>query len=521
MPPSSSEIDEAARKTWLERILAAPRPEDVLLAALEELDAKQDIATQAALFESVLWRAEVRHYWVYYRMARVYADLAREDASFQMAAQAVRLHPEWDASHGPFHIMFHFFARRGDARAALDVFLRQVGYFPEKPVAQRGEVEPLLRALGVDPLREPEPPTKSAPPVRPLLHRVAEAEVRPASPVRTVAGAVPHGLARLGGPMQRAEIAVAELADGELLVCNDSVVVRAAEGAIRAELSVGDFPELVAERVLKPQGGEAVEQHAVDEAVLILDAFPPPNLCHFLFDQISRLELYRRAGADLAQALVVGPELRTEYQRIIAARAGITHMLGTARLARVRARHLWVSTDCKALQHPAHWGAAWAVEHARAVLGGRGSGGDRRLYISRADLRTRRVQNEPELIAALARFGFDAIVPGAMPYDEQLAAFRTASHVVGTHGAALSHIVLCPPGARVLELFHPLYGTWDYAMLSAASGLDYTALVGRDCLSDAPELNDPGRVDLAAARFGERNLRVDPAAAANWMGASA
>ncbi len=321
--------------------------------------------------------------------------------------------------------------------------------------------------------------------------------------------------------MQRAEIDVAELADGELLICNDSVVVRAADGAIHPELSVGDFPELVAGRLLEPQGGEAVEQHAVDEAVLILDAFPPPNLCHFLFDQISRLELYRRAGADLARALVVGPELRTEYQRIIAARAGITRMLGTARLARVRARRLWVSTDCKALQHPAHWGATWAMEHARAVLGGRGSGGDRRLYISRADLQTRRVQNEPDLIMALARFGFDAIVPGAMSYDEQLTAFRGASHVVGTHGAALSHIVLCPPGARVLELFHPLYGTWDYAMLSAASGLDYTALVGRDCLSDAPELNDPERVDMAAARFGERNLRVDPGMVVRWMQASA
>ncbi len=120
-------------------------------------------------------------------------------------------------------------------------------------------------------------------------------------------------------------------------------------------------------------------------------------------------------------------------------------------------------------------------------------------------------------MAELARFGFEAIVPGAMPYDEQLAAFRAASHVVGAHGAALAHIVLCPPGARVLELFHPLYGTWAYAMLAAACGLDYAALAGRDGLSDAPELNDPDRVDLAAGRFGERHLRVDPAAVRRWL----
>ncbi len=388
MPPAPSEIDETARKDWVERIIAAPQPEDVLLKALEELDAGQDIATQAALFEAVLWRAEVRHYWVYFRMARVYAELGREEASFQMAAQAVRLHPDWDASHAPFQIMFRFFARRGDARAALDVFLRQIGYFPEKPIAQRGEVEPLLRALGVDPQAKPEPPPAPAPaPASPrLAHRVVEAEPRPPTPVRVAEGAVPHGLAKLGDVMQRADIDVVELPDGELLVCNDTVVVRAADGAIQADLSVGDFPELIARRVAEPAAGEAVEQHAVEQAVLILDAFPPPNLCHFLFDQIARLELYRRAGADLTRALVVGPELRTEYQRILAKRAGIGQALGTARLARVRARRLWVSTDCRALQHPAHYGAGWAVEHARAVLGGRGGSFGRRLYLSRVEL---------------------------------------------------------------------------------------------------------------------------------------
>ncbi len=316
--------------------------------------------------------------------------------------------------------------------------------------------------------------------------------------------------------MTRDAIDVVELAGGELLVCNDAVVVCDGSGAIQADLSVGAYPELVALRVRDPVDGDPVEQHEADQVVLLQDAFPPPNLCHFLFDQVSRLELYRRAGADLGAALVVGPELRTGYQRAIATRAGMTRTLGAARVARVRAKRLWVSTDCRALQHPAHLAAGWAIEHARAVLGGRGARGERRLYLSRADSTARQVQNAAALEAELADLGFETIVPGTMPYDDQLAAFRAASHVVAVHGAALAHIVLCPPRARVLELFHPLYGTWAYAMVAAACGLDYVALAGRDGLSDAPELNDPARVDLAAGRFGERNLRVDPALVRRW-----
>lgn len=521
---AQTQVDEGARKAWVQQVLASPTPPETLLALLAELDARQDIAMQAALFESVLWRVEVAHYWVFFRMARVYAELGRAESSFLMAAHAVRLQPGWESSHAVFQMLFRGFAARGDAYAAMEVFLRQVALYPERPIADRHEIEPLARALGVRTLAADAGDGTAAAAAAgnsmpSVSHRVVDGEARPATPVHAVAGMLPHGLARLSDVLARAPIDVVELADGELLVCKDSAVVRDAAGVVREDLSLGTYPELIARRLLQPSDDEPVEQHEVAEAVLILDAFPPPNLCHFLFDQLSRLELYRRAGADLAEALVVGPELRTRFQRAIARRAGMHRVLGSGRLARVRARRLWVSTECRALQHPAHLGAGWAIEHARAVLGGRGGGGagGRRLYLSRADSPARQVQNEAELVAVLAQFGFESIVPGAMTYEDQLAAFRAASHVVGAHGAALSHIVLCPPGARVLELFHPLYGTWAYAMIAAGCGLDYAALCGRDGLSDAPGLNDPGLVDLAAGRFGERHLRVDPEAVRQWL----
>ncbi len=464
MSQTRPEIDEAARRAWVDQIVAAPAPADALLKALEELDARQDIATQAALFETVLSRVEVRHYWVYFRISHVYAGLGREDASFQWAAQAVQMHPDWDASHSPFQNVFRFLARRGDARAALDVFLRQVGFFPEKPIAHRHEVEPLLRALGVDPqlsspaAQPPQADPSPAPPAAParVAHRVADAEQRPPTRVRVMAGTLPPGLAGMSGVLTREAIDVVELAGGELLVCNDTVVVRDAAGAIQEDLSVGAYPELIARRVLNRPGARAWSSTRPRRRCCSWTPSRRP-ICVISCSIRSPGWSCTAAPAQiLAAALAVGPELRTDYQRAIAARAGMTRVLGTARVARVRARRLWVSTDCRALQHPAHYGAGWAIEHARAVLGGRGTVGSRRLYLSRADSKTRQVQNEAALVAALARFGFETIVPGAMTYEAQLAAFRAASHIVAPHGAALAHIVLCPPGARVLELFHPM-----------------------------------------------------------------
>ena len=102
-------------------------------------------------------------------------------------------------------------------------------------------------------------------------------------------------------------------------------------------------------------------------------------------------------------------------QREMLRRAGVTAYLGTDRIARVRARRLWVSCNCRSLYHAAHLGAGWAIEFIHQTLGGRGSKGWRRLYLSRADAAVRHVVNENEVVALLEPRGFEVIMPGRMP----------------------------------------------------------------------------------------------------------
>ena len=117
----------------------------------------------------------------------------------------------------------------------------------------------------------------------------------------------------------------------------------------------------------------------------------------------------------------------------------------------------------------------------------------------------------------LLRHDFEIVVPGQLPFEQQIAAFAAATHVVGPHGAGLTSIVVSPPGTHVLEIFHPLYGTASYAALASDARLHYAALVGRDGNSDAPEFNDTLGVDLSRNQFGNRDIRVNLPDLEQWL----
>ena len=249
--------------------------------------------------------------------------------------------------------------------------------------------------------------------------------------------------------------------------------------------------------------------------MLIGDRFPAPNLCHFLYDHLARLSLYRLANVAVSQVTVVGPALTTSYQNALVHLFGVRDYLATGTTVRLDVADLHVSTDCRQLQHGANLAAAWAVDGLRAQLGGARLTGDRRLFVSRRAAPSRRLVEDALLETALQARGFETIVPENLTYGEQLAAFREASHVVGVHGAALTHLVLCAPGTRVLEIHHPLYGTPPFAMMAAAIGLDYATLAGRDGHSPDASWNDPAQ--HVPGNCGLRDISVDVGTVLSWL----
>ena len=98
------------------------------------------------------------------------------------------------------------------------------------------------------------------------------------------------------------------------------------------------------------------------------------------------------------------------------------------------------------------------------------TGRTRRLFVSRGDARKRRLTNEDEILARLARFDFEVVTPGRLPLGDSIGLFSEAQVVAGPHGAGLTNLVFMPPGGSVIEIFCPDWVHGTHAWLSHLSG---------------------------------------------------
>lgn len=495
-------------------IAASSHAGGMLLLALEACDPAADWRQAALLFESVWHRVPpIEEYWVYHRMSAVYDALGRADASTLMATLAVQIEPGNPVSDAPHRRLLRGLRDAGRLRDAAELCLRRQALCPAPALLADAELAALLEAAG--------PLSLSSSPAGRRDRIVIGHEIREPRPWPLYGGSLPRGFDELLGDMARPAISVAELADAEMLVDGGAVAVFGPDGMPHLDMSVRMIPALLRRRqAAAERAGQPIEEIGLDEAVFIGDEFPGPNLCHFLFDHATRIEVYRRAGVDIAQVTVIGPELRSDYQRVVAGGLGVRAYLPVTRRARLRIGRLWVGSNCHDLRHPAHWAADWAMASLRALFDLAPRRPPRRLLVSRVDSPWRRLGNEAEVAAVLAPLGFEVIVPGRLAFADQIAAFRDATHVVAPHGAGLANILFCAPGTQVLEVFHPHYGTWAYAMLNASLGLRYASMVARDALSDAPEFNDLTLPRERIVAHAGRDMRVDLAELRRWLAES-
>jgi capsular polysaccharide biosynthesis protein len=224
------------------------------------------------------------------------------------------------------------------------------------------------------------------------------------------------------------------------------------------------------------------------------------NYYHFLTDVLPRVELLRRANTEPERFLV---NRRTAFQRQLLSAVGIPEprVVESALHPHIRAEQLIVPSLPDSHLRTPPWIASWLRDQ---FLPSGVAPPHRRLYVTRGNQKhTRRVENEAQVVAALAPFGFETIDPGALTFDEQVRMFSEAELVVGAHGAALTNLVFCPEGATIIELFSPDYvNVCFWALATAVGTLRYRYLVGdgrpgrvRPMLGVASDLTvDPGRV---------------------------
>ena len=85
---------------------------------------------------------------------------------------------------------------------------------------------------------------------------------------------------------------------------------------------------------------------------------------------------------------------------------------------------------------------------------------DKRIFLSRKNMRWRRLINESEIIADLSKFGFETIYLEEMTANEQIELFQHTSWIVAPNGSALLNIIFANIDIKLLVLLQPDVHDW-------------------------------------------------------------
>jgi hypothetical protein len=123
----------------------------------------------------------------------------------------------------------------------------------------------------------------------------------------------------------------------------------------------------------------------------------------------------------------------------------------------------------------------------------------RRVFISRAGAARRRLVNEDEIWPMLERAGFERALMETLSVEAQVALMRETAVLVAPHGAGLTNMMFCPPGAHVVECADPGFPNPNFYALASAMAHHYW-LVPATALGDVHPLEQDLRVDADSLR---------------------
>ncbi len=94
----------------------------------------------------------------------------------------------------------------------------------------------------------------------------------------------------------------------------------------------------------------------------------------------------------------------------------------------------------------------------------------RRVFISRARAARRQLLNEDEIRRVLEPAGFERVLMEELPFAGQVALMRETAVLVAPHGAGLTNMIFCPPGAHVVEFADLSFPNPNFYALASALG---------------------------------------------------
>ena len=298
----------------------------------------------------------------------------------------------------------------------------------------------------------------------------------------------------------RPSFEVLRLTNGTVRLIPDAPVAFDAEGTAIDNFS-SDYARLLYFYDYPSLDPSSIVRDLPGTALVLIDDVWDLNYCHWIADWLPRLTALR---GDLRDTYVIVSPIHSEFQLETLAACGVEadRVVPLQPWTSARARELIMPPNISDPRHPACKGAPWATGMLRQAFAG-SAGEDTgasaaKFYLSRADAHSRRVVNEADLETLLSQYGYSSLTLSGRTVAEQAKLFRSASHIIGMHGAGLTNIIFSNPGAQLIEIFAATYGTPAFWVLAAATGKSYATYIADRVIAGPHSQLDGVNIDITA-----------------------
>ena len=132
-----------------------------------------------------------------------------------------------------------------------------------------------------------------------------------------------------------------------------------------------------------------------------------------------------------------------------------------------------------------------------------------KFYISRKNASKRRKFNEEEVIALMQSLGFSIVAPEEYTVSEQIALFNNAKCIVACSGAALTNLLCCPKGCKVIIINNYLLKMGIFNTLAAILGVECIGVSGFDNELYGNHIQDTFVINPQKIKEAMRILKMD------------
>lgn len=268
---------------------------------------------------------------------------------------------------------------------------------------------------------------------------------------------------------------IAVLPGGRVWGCEGAVITP--DNKLLADVSM-DFSAVANHSVFQQSQLPPVDY--VQDVVAVLASAGGNNYFHWMFDVLPRIDLLCRSGINVNKYIInKGGHLPFQRQTMIALGIPEANLIEAHEQFHLQADMLVVPSLPGVTGNPPKWACDFLKEEFQDNRIVNISDRYEHIYISRSNANTRKVLNETEVMDSLAEYGFVNVLLDSLTVADQALLLSLAKVVVAPHGAALSNLVFCNPGTKVIEFFSPNYVNVCFWALSNQLGLEYYYLLGQ------------------------------------------